>query len=72
MIDNINFRGVAGSADKEILLLAIWSITSRTLLKNHVKREMGNLGEDVIKYLALFEALIDFGEGEDFEEGVYD
>lgn len=33
---------------------------------------MDNLREDVIKCLALLEALIDFGEGEDIEEGVYD
>jgi tRNA modification GTPase len=33
---------------------------------------MDNLREDVIKCLALLEALIDFGEGEDLEEGVYD
>ena len=33
---------------------------------------MHNLREDVIKCLALLEALIDFGEGEDLEEGVYD
>jgi hypothetical protein len=58
--------------DKEILLLAIWSITSHTLLKSHVKREVGNLREGVIKCLALFEALINFGEGVDLEEGVYD
>ena len=57
--------------DKEILL-AIWSITSHILLKSHVKREVGNLREGVIKCLALFEAFIDFGEGEDIEEGVYD
>ena len=33
---------------------------------------MDNLRNDVIKCLALLEALIDFGEGEDLEEGVYD
>lgn len=33
---------------------------------------MDQLREDVIKCLALIEALIDFGEGEDIEEGVYD
>jgi len=33
---------------------------------------MDNLRKDVIKCLALLEALIDFGEGEDLEEGVYD
>jgi tRNA modification GTPase len=33
---------------------------------------MDDLREDVIKCLALLEALIDFGEGEDLEEGVYD
>jgi tRNA modification GTPase len=33
---------------------------------------MDNLREDVIKCLALLEALIDFGEGEDLEEDVYD
>lgn len=33
---------------------------------------MDHLREDVIKCLALLEALIDFGEGEDLEEGVYD
>lgn len=33
---------------------------------------MDNLREDVIKCLALLEALIDFGEGEDLEEGIYD
>lgn len=27
---------------------------------------------EVIKCLALVEALIDFGEGEDIEEGIYD
>ena len=27
---------------------------------------------EVIKCLALIEALIDFGEGEDLEEGIYD
>jgi len=37
-----------------------------------VKREMDDLREDVIKCLALLEALIDFGEGEDLEEGIYD
>ena len=37
-----------------------------------MKREMDNLRGDVIKCLALLEALIDFGEGEDLEEGVYD
>jgi len=37
-----------------------------------VKREMDNLREGVIKCLALLEALLDFGEGEDLEEGVYD
>lgn len=30
------------------------------------------LREEVIKSLALLEALIDFGEGEDLEEGIYD
>ena len=40
--------------------------------KGHVKREMDNLRKDVIKCLALLEALIDFGEGEDLEEGIYD
>ena len=33
---------------------------------------MDNLRKDVVKCLALLEALIDFGEGEDLEEGVYD
>ena len=33
---------------------------------------MDAIREDVIKCLALLEALIDFGEGEDLEEGVYD
>ena len=33
---------------------------------------MDKLREDIIKCLALLEALIDFGEGEDLEEGVYD
>ena len=33
---------------------------------------MDKLREDVIKCLALLEALIDFGEGEDLEEGIYD
>ena len=33
---------------------------------------MDSLREGVIKCLALLEALIDFGEGEDIEEGVYD
>lgn len=28
--------------------------------------------DEVIRCLALVEALIDFGEGEDIEEGVYD
>lgn len=37
-----------------------------------MKHEMDNLRKDVIKCLALLEALIDFGEGEDLEEGVYD
>ena len=37
-----------------------------------MKREMDDLREDVIKCLALLEALIDFGEGEDLEEGIYD
>lgn len=41
-------------------------------MQGHVKRETDNLREDVIKCLALLEALIDFGEGEDLEEGVYD
>ena len=40
--------------------------------QGHVKREMDNLREDIIKCLALLEALIDFGEGEDLEEGIYD
>jgi len=30
------------------------------------------LREDIIKCLAMVEALIDFGEGEDIEEGIYD
>ena len=30
------------------------------------------LRNDIIQCLALVEALIDFGEGEDIEEGVYD
>ena len=33
---------------------------------------MDSLREGIIKCLALLEALIDFGEGEDIEEGVYD
>ena len=33
---------------------------------------MDKLREDVIECLALLEALIDFGEGEDLEEGIYD
>lgn len=33
---------------------------------------MDNIREEVIKCLALLEALIDFGEGEDLEEGIYD
>jgi len=41
-------------------------------MQGHTRREMDNLREDVIKCLALLEALIDFGEGEDLEEGVYD
>ena len=28
--------------------------------------------EDIVRCLALVEALIDFGEGEDIEEGVFD
>ena len=40
--------------------------------QGYVKREMDKLREGVINCLALLEALIDFGEGEDLEEGVYD
>ena len=40
-------------------------------MQGYVKREMDDLREDVIKCLALLEALIDFGEEEDLEEGVY-
>jgi tRNA modification GTPase len=41
-------------------------------LKGKVKDEMDHIRQEVIKCLALVEALIDFGEGEDIEEGVYD
>ena len=37
-----------------------------------VKDEMDQIRREVIKCLALVEALIDFGEGEDIEEGTYD
>jgi len=30
------------------------------------------LREEIVRCLALVEALIDFGEGEDIEEGVFD
>ncbi|KAF8339098.1 uncharacterized protein EI90DRAFT_2908566 [Cantharellus anzutake] len=37
-----------------------------------VKKRYEKLRKDIIGCLALVEALIDFGEGEDIEEGVYD
>jgi len=37
-----------------------------------VRKEFHVLREEIVRCLALVEALIDFGEGEDIEEGVFD
>lgn len=40
--------------------------------EGEVRRRLEELRKGVIKALAKVEALIDFGEGEEIEEGVYD
>jgi tRNA modification GTPase len=41
-------------------------------LQGEAQKEFVALREDIIGCLALVEALIDFGEGEEIEEGVFD
>ena len=55
-----------------IFLVFVAEFHTPSSSQGHVKREMDRLREDVIKCLALLEALIDFGEGEDLEDGIYD
>jgi tRNA modification GTPase len=41
-------------------------------LQGEARTEFYALREEIVGCLALVEALIDFGEGEDIEEGVFD
>lgn len=41
-------------------------------LKGTTRAQFEQLRNDIISCLATVEALIDFGEGEDIEEGVYE
>jgi tRNA modification GTPase len=41
-------------------------------LQGEARKEFGALREDIVGCLALVEALIDFGEGEEIEEGVFE
>jgi tRNA modification GTPase len=41
-------------------------------LQGEARTEFHALREEIIRCLALVEALIDFGEGEDIEEGVFE
>lgn len=47
------------------------SISNKSNTQGQVRGVLDDLRVRVIKCLALVEALIDFGEGEDLEEGVY-
>jgi len=41
-------------------------------LQGEARKEFVALREDIVRCLALVEALIDFGEGEEIEEGVFE
>ena len=41
-------------------------------LQGEARKEFAALREDIVGCLALVEALIDFGEGEEIEEGVFE
>jgi hypothetical protein len=40
--------------------------------QGEARKEFGALREDIVGCLSLVEALIDFGEGEEIEEGVFE
>jgi tRNA modification GTPase len=41
-------------------------------MQGEARTEFHALREEIVRCLALVEALIDFGEGEDIEEGVFE
>jgi tRNA U34 5-carboxymethylaminomethyl modifying GTPase MnmE/TrmE len=49
-----------------------WTVRSDIKIKGATRVQFEQLRTEIIGCLAKIEALIDFGEGEDIEEGVYE